>query len=202
MASTHWKVERVVAIAMVGIMPTALFVQGALMDHVFTTFVYLHGHWLVSCSSFCTSFLSSWCSVNVHNRRKKPPVSTSRWTLICVLVDFGTSVLSPVHIFTDQCCDLLWHMCVESVLWPTNCFVMRNRCFIKREGICSLWNQFDNPRLFCDWRAVVYNKEYVDCLYAVSVYLTVILWSCLVYTLEMFRMSIFDLCKELILWGE
>ena len=47
MASTHWKVERVVAVAMVGIMPTALFVQGAFIDHLFTTFVYLHGHWSV-----------------------------------------------------------------------------------------------------------------------------------------------------------
>ena len=45
LASTHWKVERVVAIAMIGVMPTALFVHGPLMDHVFTTLVYLHGHW-------------------------------------------------------------------------------------------------------------------------------------------------------------
>ncbi|KAK7465941.1 hypothetical protein BaRGS_00037479 [Batillaria attramentaria] len=45
MASTHWKVERVVAVAMVGIMPACLFVQGPMMDHLLTTFVYLHGHW-------------------------------------------------------------------------------------------------------------------------------------------------------------
>lgn len=45
MASTHWKVERIVAVSMLGIMPAALFVQGPLMDHLFTTFVYLHGHW-------------------------------------------------------------------------------------------------------------------------------------------------------------
>ena len=52
MASTHWKVERAVAIAMVGIMPAALFVQGALIDHIFTTFVYLHGHWSVQWVDF------------------------------------------------------------------------------------------------------------------------------------------------------
>lgn len=45
MASTHWKVERFVAISMVGIMPAALFIHGPIMDHLFTTFVYLHGHW-------------------------------------------------------------------------------------------------------------------------------------------------------------
>ncbi|GFO46329.1 succinate dehydrogenase [ubiquinone] cytochrome b small subunit [Plakobranchus ocellatus] len=45
MASTHWKVERFVAIAMVGIMPACLFVQGSTMDHLLTTFVYLHGFW-------------------------------------------------------------------------------------------------------------------------------------------------------------
>ncbi|RUS72813.1 hypothetical protein EGW08_019426 [Elysia chlorotica] len=45
MASTHWKVERFVAIAMTGIMPACLFVQGATMDHLLSTFVYLHGFW-------------------------------------------------------------------------------------------------------------------------------------------------------------
>jgi len=29
----------------VGIMPAALFIQGGLMDHALTTFVYLHGFW-------------------------------------------------------------------------------------------------------------------------------------------------------------
>lgn len=45
MASTHWKVERVVALGMVGIMPAALFIQGSTMDHLLTTFVFLHGFW-------------------------------------------------------------------------------------------------------------------------------------------------------------
>lgn len=44
-ASTHWKLERAVAIGLCGLMPAALFLQGAAMDHAFTTFVYLHGHW-------------------------------------------------------------------------------------------------------------------------------------------------------------
>lgn len=44
-ASTHWKVERAVSVALVGIMPAALFIQGGLMDHALTTFVYLHGFW-------------------------------------------------------------------------------------------------------------------------------------------------------------
>ncbi|CAL1538267.1 unnamed protein product [Lymnaea stagnalis] len=45
MASTHWKVERFVAVSMIGIMPAALFIQGSTMDHLLTTFVYLHGFW-------------------------------------------------------------------------------------------------------------------------------------------------------------
>jgi len=45
LASTHWKVERAVAVSMIGIMPAALFVQGAAVDHLLTTFVYLHGFW-------------------------------------------------------------------------------------------------------------------------------------------------------------
>ncbi|XP_059149820.1 succinate dehydrogenase [ubiquinone] cytochrome b small subunit 2-like [Physella acuta] len=45
MASTHWKVERFVALGMVGIMPAALFIQGSTMDHLLTTFVFLHGFW-------------------------------------------------------------------------------------------------------------------------------------------------------------
>uniref|UniRef100_A0A0B7BSE4 Succinate dehydrogenase [ubiquinone] cytochrome b small subunit n=1 Tax=Arion vulgaris TaxID=1028688 RepID=A0A0B7BSE4_9EUPU len=44
-ASTHWKVERFIAIGMVGLMPAALFVQGPIMDHVLTTFIFLHGFW-------------------------------------------------------------------------------------------------------------------------------------------------------------
>ncbi|BFY98815.1 hypothetical protein BsWGS_01855 [Bradybaena similaris] len=44
-ASTHWKVERFVALGMVGIMPAALFIQGSTMDHLLTTFVFLHGFW-------------------------------------------------------------------------------------------------------------------------------------------------------------
>ena len=45
MASTHWKVERVLAIAMVGVMPAALFVQGPIMDFALSTTVLLHGFW-------------------------------------------------------------------------------------------------------------------------------------------------------------
>lgn len=45
LASTHWKIERAVALGMIGIMPTALFVQGAVVDHLLTTFIYLHGFW-------------------------------------------------------------------------------------------------------------------------------------------------------------
>lgn len=45
MASTHWKVERFVAVSMIGIMPAALFIHGPLIDNLFVTFVYLHGHW-------------------------------------------------------------------------------------------------------------------------------------------------------------
>jgi len=44
-ASNHWKIERVVAVSLCGIMPLALFYQGGMMDHMLTTFVYLHGFW-------------------------------------------------------------------------------------------------------------------------------------------------------------
>lgn len=45
MASTHWKVERVLAVSMLGIMPACLFVQGPFMDAVLTVTVFMHAFW-------------------------------------------------------------------------------------------------------------------------------------------------------------
>ncbi|KAL4231485.1 hypothetical protein ACF0H5_009063 [Mactra antiquata] len=44
-SSTHWKIERVLAVSMLGIMPAALFVQGPIMDFVLTTSVFMHSFW-------------------------------------------------------------------------------------------------------------------------------------------------------------
>lgn len=43
--STHWKIERILAVSMIGIMPAAFFVQGPVMDFVFTTSVFMHAFW-------------------------------------------------------------------------------------------------------------------------------------------------------------
>lgn len=43
--STHWKIERVLAVSMLGIMPSALIFQGPLMDFVLTTTVFMHAFW-------------------------------------------------------------------------------------------------------------------------------------------------------------
>lgn len=45
MASTHWKIERLLAISMLGVMPACLFVQGPIMDTLLSITVLLHGFW-------------------------------------------------------------------------------------------------------------------------------------------------------------
>lgn len=45
MASTHWKIERVLAVSMLGVMPACLFVQGPIMDTLLSITVLLHGFW-------------------------------------------------------------------------------------------------------------------------------------------------------------
>ncbi|KAL5022077.1 hypothetical protein ScPMuIL_001232 [Solemya velum] len=44
-ASTHWKVERILAISMLGIMPACLFVQNPFMDMLLCTSVFFHYFW-------------------------------------------------------------------------------------------------------------------------------------------------------------
>ncbi|XP_067656284.1 succinate dehydrogenase [ubiquinone] cytochrome b small subunit B, mitochondrial-like [Haliotis asinina] len=48
MASSHWKIERVVMISMIPIMPACLLYQGAAMDYAISTVVFLHGYWGIS----------------------------------------------------------------------------------------------------------------------------------------------------------
>ena len=43
--SQHWKMERIVAVSMIGIMPAALFFQNPTMDFLLSTSVFLHGFW-------------------------------------------------------------------------------------------------------------------------------------------------------------
>lgn len=43
--STHWKIERVLAVSMLGIMPAALIYQGPVVDFVLTTTVFMHAFW-------------------------------------------------------------------------------------------------------------------------------------------------------------
>lgn len=45
LASTHWKLERVVAISLLGIIPGALLVPGPTMDFLLSTSFLLHSHW-------------------------------------------------------------------------------------------------------------------------------------------------------------
>ncbi|KAL3864716.1 hypothetical protein ACJMK2_006489 [Sinanodonta woodiana] len=58
MASTHWKVERLVAIGMIGIMPTCLFYHAPIMDHLLSTFVLLHGYW--GMEGVCTDYIEKF----------------------------------------------------------------------------------------------------------------------------------------------
>ncbi|ESO96997.1 hypothetical protein LOTGIDRAFT_115222 [Lottia gigantea] len=44
-ASTHWKVERVLMLSMVPVLPAALFIQSPVIDHLMTSVVFLHGFW-------------------------------------------------------------------------------------------------------------------------------------------------------------
>ncbi|KAH3787656.1 hypothetical protein DPMN_165783 [Dreissena polymorpha] len=44
-SSTHWKIERILAVSMIGIMPGAFFFQGPAMDFIFTTSVFMHAFW-------------------------------------------------------------------------------------------------------------------------------------------------------------
>ncbi|XP_033756318.1 putative succinate dehydrogenase [ubiquinone] cytochrome b small subunit, mitochondrial [Pecten maximus] len=45
LASTHWKVERVVAISMIPILPACIYMGGPVSDFIITTAVLAHGHW-------------------------------------------------------------------------------------------------------------------------------------------------------------
>ncbi|XP_041369310.1 succinate dehydrogenase [ubiquinone] cytochrome b small subunit, mitochondrial-like [Gigantopelta aegis] len=45
MASTHWKVERIVMLSMIPIMPGAILFAGPIMDYALSTVVFLHGFW-------------------------------------------------------------------------------------------------------------------------------------------------------------
>lgn len=45
MASTHWKIERIVAVSMLGIMPAAVYFQGPYWDALLSASVMLHGFW-------------------------------------------------------------------------------------------------------------------------------------------------------------
>lgn len=62
MASTHWKIERILAVSMLGIMPASVYFGGPAWDVALTTSVMLHGFWYVYgikipmqllCSMFC-----------------------------------------------------------------------------------------------------------------------------------------------------
>jgi len=43
--TTHWKVERIVATAMLGIIPGAFIFESPLMNYLFAASVALHAHW-------------------------------------------------------------------------------------------------------------------------------------------------------------
>lgn len=45
LASTHWKLERIVAISLLGIIPGALIAPGPVMDCLLSTTFLLHSHW-------------------------------------------------------------------------------------------------------------------------------------------------------------
>ena len=47
MASTHWKIERILAVSMLGIMPASVYFGGPAWDIALTTSVMLHGFWYV-----------------------------------------------------------------------------------------------------------------------------------------------------------
>jgi len=45
LASTHWKLERIVAISLLGIIPGALMAPGPVMDFLLATSFLVHSHW-------------------------------------------------------------------------------------------------------------------------------------------------------------
>merc|ERR1712142_608849 len=45
LASTHWKLERIVAISLLGTIPGALIAPGPVMDFLLATSFLLHSHW-------------------------------------------------------------------------------------------------------------------------------------------------------------
>ncbi|XP_052101551.1 succinate dehydrogenase [ubiquinone] cytochrome b small subunit, mitochondrial-like [Mytilus californianus] len=48
MASTHWKIERIIAVSMLGIMPASIYFQGPFWDFMIASTVMLHGYWGVN----------------------------------------------------------------------------------------------------------------------------------------------------------
>lgn len=53
MASTHWKIERIIAVSMLGIMPASIYFQGPFWDFMIASTVMLHGYWYVNLQT-CT----------------------------------------------------------------------------------------------------------------------------------------------------
>ena len=45
MESTHWKLERGLAIALIGIVPAALYTHHPALDYAMAAGFILHGHW-------------------------------------------------------------------------------------------------------------------------------------------------------------
>lgn len=58
MASTHWKIERILAVSMLGILPACLFVQGPVVDFALSMSVLMHGFWGVD--GVCTDYIEKF----------------------------------------------------------------------------------------------------------------------------------------------
>ena len=56
---THWKVERVLSVAMVGLIPTAFIYPCPVVDYGLAIALPLHGHWLVHSLAYDTAVIKA-----------------------------------------------------------------------------------------------------------------------------------------------
>lgn len=48
-SSTHWKIERVVSVALLGLIPACLILENNILDYALASSLVLHSHWGLEC---------------------------------------------------------------------------------------------------------------------------------------------------------
>ncbi|KAK6177907.1 hypothetical protein SNE40_012777 [Patella caerulea] len=96
-ASTHWKVERILMIGMIPLMPAALFYQSPFIDHAICTAVFLHGYW--GMDGVLTDYLEKFV-----------PWVKPLWTVLSIIAFAGLVNFNYNDVGLCKAVQMLWSM--------------------------------------------------------------------------------------------